>query len=295
MDRRGLTIDPNRDVFAKPKWWEEIGATTRPSPYATASWTYFHDYVTELQIPVVKPFALDNGDNILNNLYPIGYDGGIFNSTEPIQIVLDEGGWNQKPVIADNGDDFSTNIYTILYNGGLFNTNDIREVVLDELGYASDQPIGDPTEYVKQYFASVKVYDGKASSPGPLEKVVMELGELSNEDDTLILTEQGDEMLVDTFATKEYEDDRGQLLGEIHYEIIGPLLTITDWSHYKWHDASPVKKAFKVLINDIPDCVDIVTVKDTPTAFWRHLGFRYVDKGDDMLVYDNKNHSVVPY
>ena len=216
MDKRGLTIDPNRDVFAEPKWWEDLGHTTKPSPYATASWTYWHDYVTESQ-----------------------------------ELIIDEGG-----------------------------------------GLGSQQG---PTTIVKHYYASVKVYDGKASDPGPLERISSELGDLSNESDDLILTESGETLMIEQNPKSPYEGEKGLLLGEINYEIIGPLLTITDWSHYNWRSALPVQKAFKVLIKDIPDCVDIITVRDTPTAFWRDLGFRYPEKGSDMLVYDNNSHSVVPY
>lgn len=173
MDDRGLTIDPNRDIYEELQWWEQIGPTQRPSPYATASWTYWHDLDTESLI--VGPDAL-----------------------------------------------------------------------------------------VRHHFCSVKVYDGHASDPAP-----------GLDDD--------------------YSENRGHLLGEINYEILGSLLTITDWSHYNWHDATPVKRAFKVLIKDVPDCVETIMVKDSPTAFWVHLGFRYVDKGDNMLVYDNRSHNVVPY
>jgi hypothetical protein len=253
MDKRGLTIDPNRDVFAEPKWWEDLGPTTKPSPYATASWTYWHDYVTESQAFIIEDEAvvLDNGDNIVMNLYPDVYDSGEFGQLDPERLVFDEGGW---------------------------------------LG--SQQG---PATFVKHYYASVKVYDGKASDPGPLDRISNELGELSDESNDLILTESGETLMIEQSPKSPYEGEKGLLLGEINYEIIGPLLTITDWSHYNWRSALPVKKAFKVLIKDIPDCVDIVTVRDTPTAFWRNLGFRYSEKGGDMLVYDNKSHSVVPY
>ena len=74
-------------------------------------------------------------------------------------------------------------------------------------------------------------------------------------------------------------------LGSLSYEIGTKVMTITDWSHYNWHDATPVREAFKVLLNDMPPCVSTIIVKDEPTAFWRDLGFVYSQKGDGYLVY----------
>lgn len=47
MDRRGFTIDPNREEFDQNYWWDIVGPTDSPSPYATASWVYLQDYIEE--------------------------------------------------------------------------------------------------------------------------------------------------------------------------------------------------------------------------------------------------------
>jgi hypothetical protein len=163
MDERSHIIDPNRDIYEDLNWWEELGETDRPSPYAVASWAYWHDF---------EKMSQDVGNAVLFHTY-----------------------------------------------------------------------------------ASMKVYDTKASHPG--------------DDSTVVDIEE-----------------RGKLLGEINYEIVGPLLTITDWSHYNWRDAQPIRMAFKVLVSEVPDCVEIITVRDEPTAFWRSLGFKHSGKGDGYLVYD---------
>ena len=163
MDERSYIVDPNRDIYADLEWWEKLGETNRPSPYAIASWAYWHDFDRESQV----------------------VDGTV-----------------------------------------LFHT-----------------------------YASMKVYDTKASHPGE------------------------DSDVVDIH-------ERGSLLGEINYEIMGPLLTITDWGHYNWRDAQPIRQAFKVLVSEVPDCVEMITVRDEPTALWRSMGFKYSEKGDGYLVYD---------
>ena len=173
MDERGLTIDPNRDPLAELEWYEEIGSTDGPSPYATAAWTYWHDF---------ERFPQNTGDGLI--FHTVG---------------------------------------------------------------------------------SLKVYDGKASIADVQEPY--EPAEV-------------------TFST---------LLGEINYEIVGALLTITDWSHYNWRSDLPVRKAFTVLVTEVPECVNLIAVRDTPDAFWRSLGFRHVEKGDDILFFDNIGSLVVPY
>ena len=103
-------------------------------------------------------------------------------------------------------------------------------------------------------FGSIKVYDTKASSPS--EEVVI-------------------------------EEPEGELLGEIHYELDYVVLTVTEWSHYNWKNDKPVRQAFKVLLNEMPSCVQIIQVKDSPNAFWVSEGFYSPFKGSEMLVHKN--------
>ena len=94
-----------------------------------------------------------------------------------------------------------------------------------------------------------------------------------------------------------------QLLGEmpgtvapsIFAEMVGTHVEITDWSHYNWSDALPVRKAVKALINSLPQCVDTVTVRGRPTAMWTSLGFIRPTKGSDILIYNKEIQQAVPY
>jgi hypothetical protein len=161
MDNRGFTTDPNRELTAESQWWDELDPAQSPSPYATAAWTYWHDFSV-----------------------------------------------------------FTENIG----NGQIAGVT----------------------------FAAIRVYDTKASGIG--EEIV-------------------------------FEEPDGVLLGELHYEIEGPVLTIKEWSHYNWRDDLPVRKAIEVLLNEAPDCVAVIQVKDAPNAFWVSEGFLSPFKGSEMLVH----------
>lgn len=181
MDPRGLTIDPNRE--GQPlRWWEEIGGSQRPAPYAEESWVAYQDtFVETLAIP---------------------------------------------------------------------NTTQARRVT----------------------YGVVKVYDHYASHSNPFDIIedTDNIGELT-------------------------EPERGTPLGSLSYEIEGSLLTITDWSHYSWCDAAPVRKAFRALRGSIPECVTTMVVKNDPTAFWTTLGFELPFKGSDTMVYDRSSFEPIPY
>lgn len=80
-------------------------------------------------------------------------------------------------------------------------------------------------------------------------------------------------------------DDRppGTLLGSVSYEISGDVATITDWEHLNWGDDTPVYKAVRVILNELPDCISEVKVLSNPTSFWTSLNFRPDFKGDQYL------------
>ena len=181
MDPRGLTTDPNRE--GQPlRWWEEIGASQKPSPYAEESWIVYQDTFVETAV--------------------------------------------------------------------IPNTAQTRKVT----------------------FGVVKVYDHYASHPNPSNIV----------NDADVIEEMS-------------EPERGTPLGSLSYEIEGGLLTITDWSHYSWYDAAPVRKAFRALRGSIPECVTTMVVINDPTAFWTSLGFSLPFKGSDTLVYDISSFEPIPY
>jgi hypothetical protein len=111
---------------------------------------------------------------------------------------------------------------------------------------------------VNVFFTTISVYDGKASYPFPLLGQGLNVGS-------------------------------PKLLGNLSYEINTGFLKITDWAHNNWHDAEPVRMAFKILLSSLPPCVTHISVKDEPTAFWRDLGFVYNEKGDGYLIYPFEN------
>ena len=95
-------------------------------------------------------------------------------------------------------------------------------------------------------------------------------------------------------AVPSDDNPPGKLLGELNYELRDcELLYISDWSHYNWMDDTPVRKAFKALMNSLPPTVKDVTVRDAPHAFWTSLGFIQRNKGDEILHY--KDYGIRPY
>jgi hypothetical protein len=332
MDKRGLTHDPMVDPLASPRWFETVGPTQRPSPYATASWVCVQTY-----------------DEIL-------------------QEVPDSG---VEPIVLDNWRDFAVWLYPDVYDGGTFAQLDLPHEDLNG-GIYTSAGSGSTARYIKHTFATVKVYDSKASHPGPYQDLDVALGFLSIDSDglpalieeivdpnTLAIYDNGDRMqvpipnpleiydsgdfsqwglgivldgaefcikngeqeiinkvetifedganlqtegsptpdlLIEVTKVATSKDDipPGKLLGEINYEMAECDVVITDWSHYNWMDDLPVRKAFKCLVNSLPADVKNVYVKDSPHAFWTSLGFEQVEKGDRVLVY-NDPLKAVPY
>jgi len=296
MDKRGLTVDPNAEPLTPESWWNEIGGTQTPSPYAAASWTYWHKWVTEEE-PVKNTddieYELDNGEGFGNPVVGQVYDSSLINQLPPVgYLILDEGGFTQT------GEPIK---YIKHYYG--------KVKVYDTLASAPAQPI--PEERIIQegryvgYTATVinpeelvikdNSFDFQVPVPNPddiLDSMLYPRSGLGFIYDEAMyeISPGGDQDIVDPNqpGVPDYDFDdfpSGQLLGEINYEISGPHLTITDWSHYNWHDAKPVRNAVKVLLKEKPECVEVVAVENNPTPFWRTLGFVHTHKGSDMLVH----------
>lgn len=197
MDPRAYTYDPNAllaDRFPEDeKWWHDLGPTRKPSPYATATWTFYQEVQVEQEI--LPNFVDDTG--------------------------------------------------------------------LDRI--------------VDRYFATIGVYDGRASFPGNYNELLLDPSNTVSSPYEVI------------------EEAEGTLLGQLSYEILDGTLLITDWSHYNWHDATPVKRAFIALIANLPECVQIILVEDSPHSFWVSLGFVNSLKGSDLLIYNDKILKPVPY
>lgn len=328
MDRRAYTVDPNseRSATAAPSWWQEVGPSRKPAPYAERSWACLQDFAVEY-----KEVASDE-DPSLN--------------------------------IFDNFTDFQTPLYDVVLDGGLLYQYDSPKPIWDGgLGFG---PV--PVKRVKHTFASVKVYDKKASSPGDYRDIILDIDLLGVDSTTgegiverhvlptqFMVFDNGDDfsnpvhatildggdnfalynagevydgiqyngigeyfyyeyltgldgdllvidgvdfdepLMITKQATVKDDTPPGRLLGQVNYELVDTHVEITDWSHYNWSDARPVRKAVKALINSLPSCVDRITVRDDPTAMWTSLGFIRPSKGSDILVYNKGINKAVPY
>ncbi len=97
----------------------------------------------------------------------------------------------------------------------------------------------------------------------------------------------------------------GDILGRINYEVIECVAVITDWSHYNWDDDTPIRKAFRALIKNLPSTVSNIYVpvvesgnsqlKTSPDrALWTALGFVPISDSPMMLIY-SPDDNIVPY
>ena len=331
MDKRGLTVDPNRDVFTDLKWYDELGETQKPSPYATASWQFFHTFekITELDPHgIVTDLGFDGGDNFAQNAYQTilnagvnfpnpgasldYYDNGLYGDL--LTGLVDDDPTNRDSItryfasvrVFDDGASSpnSRTEYDVLAIDAFFDSVVILEPIdpadfsIFDNGSVITNPVPNPgSVYDGGTFAQIgqgEVLD-EAMFVFSNDNTRFRVQEITADaDDGLpLLTEEGDEIDIGTYLLDE--EPRGTLLGEINYEITGPLLNITDWSHYNWHNSKPVEKAFGVLLAEAPECVDLITVENAPTAFWRKLGFRQAEKGAKTLIYDKNSQYVTTY
>lgn len=304
MDKRGLTLDPNAEAI-HPAWYESLGATQQPSPYATASWAYRHDWVTEEEASLTTEeieYEFDNGDSFANPVHAETYDEEFFNTPTAGALVLDEGGFSQTgdPVAFKKRYFGSVKVYDtwasypnpsrpeqrVIQNGSTIGYTAVVVDVANAVVKDNGQDLQNPNPNLSE------IYNSMTYPRSGLGEVLDEMA--------FSVTASGVQEIVnlDAPAGVDYDDDdvpRGTLLGEIYYEISGSNLTITDWSHYNWHNAQPVKKAVKILLNEKPDCAEIVMVENRPTPFWRSLGFEHPYKGSNMLVHRNSLDRVSTY
>lgn len=277
MDKRGLTIDPNYDVCEPPRWFDNLGPTQRPSPYATASWVCHQKYevIYQLECGTEERAIFDNYTDFATWLYEFILDGGTLSQS-------------QEP---HDG-----------YDGGFFTST------------------SQGARYIKRYFASVRVFDSLASDPRTNLVNVESILVLDNGDDIQLpipnpqaiydggesffywganivfdgggfTSSGGSSEIIDISGE---DDPPGKLLGEINYEMVNCEIFITDWSHYNWMDDTPVRKAFKCLVNSRPSQVRNIFVEDNPHAFWTSLGFSTPVKGGNVLSYFDPT-EIIPY
>lgn len=317
MDKRGLTVDPNREACASLAWYETIGPTHRPSPYATASWKYLQNYTVVLVESCdqetsigfdnwrdfsvwLYEFVLDGGELYQYDLDKPVYDGGgarsgsfikhIFSSVKVYDsfasspgvfgnldidlglLAIDSDGVAVEVPVAinpitigfDNGDNMQVPIPNpqVIWDGGTF-AQWGQGTVLDNGGWEIINGVEQPVTYVDQVF----------------------------NDGDLLSSEQNSRssffLEISRNAVPSDDQSPGKLLGELNYEMVNCKVSITDWSHYNWRDDTPVRKAFKAMVNSLPKEVLEISVRDTPQAFWTSMGFTKKNKGDSVLYYND--------
>lgn len=268
--------DPgSEDYLDELPWWETIG-NEGPKPYATAAWTYHQEVVNEDEFVRLSRLAFKV------------YDEWLYPRLDGLGIVL---------------------------NAGYF--EDTREEIYDS-GFYLD---GERGLYMKRKLACVLVYDQLADSPGLIPIIPQPLGALSTDPNfgdpletdpagygvgaelnnafwaqlagdtgplqSLEISGDGDldGVVIEAARASVQSDDRppGAMLGSVSYELLDTTVTITSWEHLNWQDDTPVYKAVKVILNELPQCVTEIKVLDPPHAFWTALGFRPNYKGDQYL------------
>ena len=317
MDKRGLTVDPNRDACAPLAWYETIGPTKRPSPYATASWKYLQNY----HIVYVEgcgqegSVVFDNGADFLVWLYDFVLDGGELYQASDDNPVYDAGGANNGAFIKHIFS--SVKVYdSFASSPGISGSLDIDLglLAIDSDGIAVEVPVAiNPITVGFDNGSNMQVpipnpqvvWDGGTFAQWgqgtvldnggweTLNGVQQPLGYIEQvyEDGALLDSEQGGlaSSLIEVNRNAVPSDDQspGKLLGELNYEMVNCKVSITDWSHYNWRDDTPVRKAFKAMVNSLPREVLEISVPDSPQAFWTSMGFTKKNKGDSVLYYND--------
>jgi hypothetical protein len=243
MDRRGFTTDPNADPVAPHQWWNTLGPTQRPSPYATASWKYLQDTQTEeIERRAVIEVVYDNGAVFADYNQAIDWDGGLFNPVVPPSVVLNGGGFNSSgEIIIFEKTSFST-VYVYDSYASYPDIRGLQSIILDTGDLATDpDAIFITTEDGFTFGSEVPAQLINDTPPGTM------LGQLDY-----------------TITNKRVE-----ITGWSHYNW-------QDASPVK-------RAFQAMIASLPTDCVEGVFVKDDPTAFWQDLGFGYVGKGDTEL------------
>jgi hypothetical protein len=138
----------------------------------------------------------------------------------------------------------------------------------------------------------------------------LEVYKLASFEDGALVEADGDyaeATFLEVTRAQTYKDvpNPARVLGQINYEVVECVAVITDWSHYNWPDDTPIRKAFKALINGLPNTVTTVYVPSIETgnsqlktspdrALWTSLGFIPQIDTSEMLIYSPDN-NLVPY
>lgn len=257
------------------EWWETIGGEG-PKPYASAAWTYHQEVTVEEEF---VPVSLARYLTFDEEYYP---------RTKGLGVILDSGYFGQVSedvydgayyLGGERGILMKRKLARVLVYDQLADQPGVLPLIPQPLGnLATDPNFGDPiqadptgddigAELNNAYWASIN------GDTGPQES--MEISCDGDLDGTLLEVARG---------STPYDDmPPGTLLGSVSYELFGSVVTITDWEHLNWQDDTPVFKAVKVILNELPSCVREVKVLDPPHAFWTALGFTPDYKGDQYL------------
>ena len=330
MDKRGLTVDPDRSVLIPTKWWETIGGTQRPSPYIKKATRALQSYRIENVAAKYTFDVWDNSDDFSRPLYSIIWNGGLFSEydlpkallesgTYPIgggdepkhyfasvKIYDEEASWpgilsripvdygdlaidsdgipvyveevvNPNTLVGyDNGSDFQNHMPGPVYDGGsTFAYWGVGEVI-DGAQYRIIHTDPPRQEIITTYG----------------EPVVFEAGQELDTDS--VERSKIAHLLVEGAGFPRNDIPPGTMLGEINYELVGCVATITDWEHFNWPNADPVRQAFRAMVNSLPPAVTEIYVPNSPHAFWISLGFEPIGigKGRNMLKYNPHNKPV---
>ncbi len=246
MDPRGYAYDPNQTVVSsQPKWWEEVGSTLGPSPYAVAAWEYKQTKIElEVEVPVLSLYEVwDNGDIFAIYNQPVDWDGGLIGQIPGPEIVLDGGGFSSsgRTRIVKQ-----TNATVFAYDTKASAPGSLSEIILNA---------------------------GLLSIDPPTEPAIL----LTTEDDIELKADEVARQFDDMIPP-------GVALGQIDYTLIEDTITITEWSQMNWYDDEPVRMAFKAMVNSKPFCATRVEVRNgLDSAFWKSLGFIETTKGAATL------------
>ena len=325
MDKRGYTIDPNRDSCQELQWYEEIGPTQRPSPYATASWVYLQKYVVEIVrgCGTEESLIFDNYSNFSVWLYDFILNGGEFYQDRTNAPVYDAGTAFSTSFIkhifasvkvydslasypGDEGDlevdlgfllidsdEQPVEIPVVISPEAIFGFDNGNNI---QIPIPNPQVIYDSGDFT-QWGLGITL-DGAQYQVNNGTQQITQLVEVTYVDGSE-LEADGDPdggSIIEIAKSSVASDDipPGDLLGELNYEMLDCKVFITDWSHYNWMDDTPVRKAFKAMVNSLPTQVSEVSVKDNPHAFWTSLGFVQREKGDHTLFYSDPK-AIKPY
>lgn len=252
MASRGYSVDPNSTAISSPAWWNTLGPTQRPSPYATTSWEYLQDYDVFIEQVYVDPDILDLFDNwrdFTTPFYSYVLDGGdCFASSLLGADPLDNGLFNGE------GGIYINRTFTLarvsVWDSKASSPGTLSRVEMDRGSLATNSETEDSL--------SIEVEGGDI--------------------DGFQLNVTGEAQLAD-------DNPPGALLGYIDYQIIDRGVAILNWSDIGWRNDQPVRKAFSAMMNALPDCVTVVTVEDSAETFWKSLGFTKLTKGSNVLTY----------